>query len=327
MPVEELDEHFRTLITEIKNGLVTPFLGAGANLCSRPAGQTFKQGEYLPDGTELAAALAERFEYPPDDPRELARVAEWAVVNTGSGPLYLYLRKLFNADYPPTPLHGMLAGLRPLLRERGYPAPGMLIVSTNYDDVLERAFKAAGEAFDVVKYMTIGPAKGKFMHFPPDGQPTVIDKPLYYTDFPQDDDGNLERPVILKIHGAVDRVDQQHDSYVITEDDYIEYLTRTDISDLIPSMLVAKLMNSNFLFLGYSLRDWNMRVILHRIWEERPTTWISWAVQIKPATLDKKMWSKRDVEILQLGLDEYIAELDRRLKALTSLASPAPASA
>ena len=40
--------------------------------------------------------------------------------------------------------------------------------------------------------------------------------------------------MILKIHGAVDRVDAERDSYVITEDHYIDYLTRTDISNLMP---------------------------------------------------------------------------------------------
>ena len=37
--------------------------------------------------------------------------------------------------------------------------------------------------------------------------------------------------MILKIHGAVDRTDSDRDSYVITEDHYIDYLTRTDISE------------------------------------------------------------------------------------------------
>jgi SIR2-like domain len=322
MAIEDVDEHYRTLITEIKNGLVTPFLGAGANLCSRPPGATFIQGQYLPDGAELAASLADRFDYPPTDPKELARVAEYAVQTSGSGALYQHLRKLFNHNYPSTPLHVMFAKLRSLLRERGYPAPGLLLVSTNYDDVLERAFAEAGEPVDVVKYMTVvkdsqgRKLEGIFMHFPPEGDPVLIREPKTYTDFPEDEDGNLERSVILKIHGAVHRVDQELDSYVISEDDYIDYLTRTDISALIPKKLVEKLMNSHFLFLGYSLRDWNMRAIFHRIWEERATQWVSWAVQLEPPTLDKKMWSKRGVEILDLGLDEYVAEVDRRLHEL-----------
>ena len=76
-----------------------------------------------------------------------------------------------------------------------------------------------------------------------------------------------DRSVILKIHGAVDRSspDGEDDSFVITEDHYIDYLTRTDLANLVPITLAAKLRRSHFLFLGYSLRDWNLRVILHRI--------------------------------------------------------------
>ena len=93
-----------------------------------------------------------------------------------------------------------------------------------------------------------------------------------------------ERTVILKMHGAVDRAnpDATWDSYVITEDHYIEYLARTDIANLVPVTLAAKLRRSHFLFLGYSMRDWNLRVILHRIWGEQKLKYKSWAIQLAP---------------------------------------------
>ena len=37
----------------------------------------------------------------------------------------------------------------------------------------------------------------------------------------------LERTAILKIHGAIDREDAERDSWVITEEHYVDYLTRT----------------------------------------------------------------------------------------------------
>jgi hypothetical protein len=87
-----------------------------------------------------------------------------------------------------------------------------------------------------------------------------------------------ERTVILKMHGAVDRTNPEAtwDSYVITEDHYIEYLARTDLANLVPVTLAAKLRRSHFLFLGYSMRDWNLRVILHRIWGEQKLKYKSW---------------------------------------------------
>ena len=119
------------------------------------------------------------------------------------------------------------------------------------------------------------------------------------------------RAVILKMHGAVDRTDPEAawDSYVITEDHYIEYLARTDIANLVPVTLAAKLRRSHFLFLGYSMRDWNLRVILHRIWGEQELPYTSWAIQRQPTVIDEKFWSKRSVEILDVDLEEYVGGL------------------
>lgn len=110
----------------------------------------------------------------------------------------------------------------------------------------------------------------------------------------------------------------EYDSYVITEDHYIDFLTRSDISNLIPVTLTAKLRKSHFLFLGYSLQDWNLRVILHRLWGEHKLTYKSWAVELQPHELDKRFWMKREVEILEEPLDLYIAGLTQRLNSLAS---------
>src|SRR6266849_5540375 len=91
-----------------------------------------------------------------------------------------------------------------------------------------------------------------------------------------------ERPVILKIHGAVDMQSADLDSYVITEDDYIEYLAQPELQSFLPVSVHERLKSSHILFMGYALRDWNLRVVLRRIWDTRKLTWKSWAVQLKP---------------------------------------------
>ncbi|MGH2702308.1 MAG: SIR2 family NAD-dependent protein deacylase [Actinomycetota bacterium] len=314
---DEVEEHYGTVMLQITSGRVVPFLGAGANLCSRPDDSPWELGRYLPSGRELARYLAERFDYPFEDKDDLGRVAQYITVTSGSGPLYAELRGLFDLDYPPTSLHLFLAQLSSALRDKGYPVPGILVVTTNYDDIVERAFKAVGEPFDVVTYIAEGEGRGKFLHFPPDADPCLIDKPNEYQGLPVDASGmNPLRPVILKLHGAVDRLAPDRDSFVITEDHYIDYLTRADISSLVPVTLASKLRRSNFLFLGYSLRDWNLRVILHRIWGEQRLTFTSWAVQFRPDSLDRRFWRKRDVEIMDVALDDYVVELTKRLTAL-----------
>jgi hypothetical protein len=306
-----LEPHYNRVIQAMVDGRVVPLLGAGVNLCGRPNETPWQQGRYLPSGNELASYLAEKFDYPPNEVMELVRVSQFASVMEGSGPLYENLRTLLDADYPPTTLHSLLASLPSEMRAKGYAPKYQLIVTTNYDDVLERAFQAAGEPFDLVSYIADGEQRGKFLHRPPGGEPRLIAIPNQYLDLSLD-----QRTVILKIHGEVDRLNAERDSYVITEDHYIDFLTRTDISNLLPITLAVKLRKSHFLFLGYGLRDWNLRVILHRIWGEQKLTYKSWAIQLHPDPLDYEFWQKRDVEILDVRLEDYVTGLMKGLEDL-----------
>jgi len=89
--------------------------------------------------------------------------------------------------------------------------------------------------------------------------------------------------------------------------------------------LTAKLRKSHFLFLGYGLRDWNMRVILHRLAGEQKLTYKSWAIQRHPTELDQKFWDRRDVDILDIDLDQYIMQLQDRIRLLPQVAATASA--
>jgi SIR2-like domain len=323
----DLDLHYKTVAKAMLEGRVVPFLGAGVNLCGRPHGVPFQLGESLPSGGELAVALAADCQYPTEGksvecphchethdvqyPLDLLKVSQHMTVMTGSGPLYEKLRAVFNADYPPTALHVFLAHLPGLMRESHREPRYQLIITTNYDDVLERAFQDAGEPFDLVAYVADGEHRGKFWHQSPDGTNRIVDVANNYEKVSTE-----QRTVIMKIHGAVDRATAEKDSYVITEDHYIDFLTRTDISGLVPVLLNEKMRKSHFLFLGYGLRDWNLRVILHRIWGERKLSYQSWAVMLNPQALDLRFWSKRDVEILNLMLEDYISGLNSHLLQL-----------
>jgi hypothetical protein len=289
-----------------------PFLGAGANLCGRPEEVTWRPGQFdwLPSGKELSNYLAHMFDYQGRNEDDLVRVSQYVTLTVGAWPLYEELRALFDGDYPPTALHRFLAEIPAILRAQQASRPYQLIVTTNYDDVLESAFREVNEPYDLVTYDAEGQFRGKFTHHPHGGVPTTILEPNTYYDLSTD-----ERTVILKIHGAVNRADPDRDSYVITEDHYIDYLARTDVSKLFPVTLVEKLRRSHCLFLGYSLRDWNLRVILNRIWGDETLRSRSWAIQLNPDPVDTKLWNSRDVEILDVPLEGYINGVRDKLPA------------
>ena len=302
----ELEAHCRIVARRLRAGDVVPFLGAGVNLCGRPSGVDWRSGPYLPSGGELATYLADNYAYPPRERRDLLRVSQYVQAVTGRTALYEELRNLLAGDYRPTALHRLLAELPRQLRTwraEGSLSRHQLIVTTNYDDALEQAFQEAEEPFDLVTYVARGEHRGKFLHRHPSGDVTLIEQPNAYRRLSLE-----ERTVILKIHGAVDREDAERDSYVITEDNYIEYLAQTDISNLIPASLMAVMNESHFLFIGYSLGDWNLRVILHRIWGAQPfeEKFKSWAIQKKPSELEEELWRDRNVVILDADLGDYV---------------------
>jgi hypothetical protein len=308
---EELDAHCRIVGRRLREGKVVPFLGAGANLCGRPTDADWLKDKYLPSGAELAAYLAGLYAYPPKEAPELIRVSQYIQAVLGGNVLYDELRRLFTKSYEPTALHQLLAAIPAAVRkwqQEGEDSLFQLIITTNYDDALEVAFGRAKEEFDLVTYVVRGSDRGKFIHQRPDGSADVIEQPNIYRGL-----SLKKRTVILKIHGAVDRLNALRDSYVITEDNYIDYLAQTDISNLLPAALVGTMKESHFLFLGYSLADWNLRVILQRIWGEMPfeEQLTSWAIQRAPSHLEERLWRKRNVDILDVDLAEYVAAMRR----------------
>jgi hypothetical protein len=314
--VTSLERHYARVSGLIAEGEVIPFLGAGANLCDRPDGVPWERGRYLPSGAELAEVLAANSHYPLEGDHDLLRVSQYVDAVLGEKDLYRYVRAVLDADYAPSSLHRFLAGLPALLRE--HAAPPLLVLTTNYDDALERALDEREEPYDVVWYEAKrGSEQGKFVHRPPGGDDVVIERPNEYAELDA-------RTVILKLHGAVHRANPKRDSYVITEDDYVGYLSRGDVGGEIPVTLRERLADSHFLFLGYSMRDWNLRVILNRIWGEQQLTVKSWAVQREPADpavreIEETLWRDRgDVDLVYALLSEYVSGLATELSAASA---------
>ena len=260
--------------------------------------------------TELAHRLAERFRFPADGGAELTRVAEYVALMKGSGPLYDELHELLSTRAAPTSVHRSLAALASILRERG--AGHQLLVTTGYDLALEQAFLDAGEEFDVVSYLASGRDGGKFCHFSPDGTVRVVAVPNRYAR--ELDLGR--RAVILKLHGSVDPgPERAWESFVVTEDDYLDYLPERDVASAIPVALAARLRRSHFLFLGYAMQDWNLRLVLNRVWGGTTLSYRSWAVAPGMPSLERALWRRRDVDVLNIGLEEFVDSLVRRVGA------------
>lgn len=322
MDALELDSHFTFLLEAVKDGSLVPLLGAGVNMSGRPT--PWSEGAtVLPSGTELADHFAAKYQYS-DDKKDLERVSQFIALKGGSKRLYQELHAIFRGTHEPSSVHELLAEIPGACRGRGEAPRYQLILTTNYDRALEHAFERASEPYHLLWYLSEGPDNGKFMHRPPGAsEAQVIHSPNAYDEVSTED-----CTVIVKVHGGVADA-PAGDSYVITEDDYLDYLTHsTEIASLFPVHVATQLLDgASFLFLGYKLRDWNLRVILNRIWKEQTLTATSWAIQLAPEVLDRLFWEDHKVEILDLDLDEYVAELRRRLGMAEPARPPVEAGA
>jgi DNA-binding SARP family transcriptional activator len=298
------DDHLQEIAKAIAVGRLVVVLGPGVNACS----SVEANGASLPLQTEITARLAEAFGCPPEHSGELTKVAQYVSVTRGVGPLYDELHALFTQEHAPGPVHHFLAELPARLRARGAPQP--LLVTTSYDRALEQAFAEAGEALEVVTYVSLGRDRGRFLHRSADGRVRMIITPNAYADVPFDG-----HPVLLKIHGEVD-IDPGRDaeSFVVSEDDYIAYLSESGLGGVLPVTVAARLRRSHYLFLGYGLVDWSFRVFLQRLWPDEQPAYRSWAVQADASALEQEFWRRRAVDLIDSPLGEEVEQLRARLR-------------
>ncbi|MFC1717077.1 SIR2 family protein [Candidatus Poribacteria bacterium] len=223
------DRDWRLLLTRIRNGECTPFLGAGA--CYG----------VLPLGAEIAGEWAQEYSYPLDDScQELARVSQFlAVEYDNMFPKGELARKLQNAAPPdfskPHEPHSVLAD---------FPLP--IYITTNYDNFMMQALTSRNRA-----------PKQELCQWNEllKNQPSVLG--------PESDfEPTAANPVVFHLHGHFG-VPQ---SMVLTEDDYLDFLVEISrYQELLPPRIEEAFASTSLLFLGYRLTDWDFRVLFRSI--------------------------------------------------------------
>ena len=309
-----------------QEGAIVPFLGAGVNFGTRkpPDAQwNEKTSTFPPSGAELSRFLAGDCGFPSDEKQDvddLAKVAAFYVEAAERKTLTDQLHRLFDRDFAPCDIHKYLA-------EVSMP---LLIVTTNYDDLTERAFAAAGRQYDLVVHADQSREDAGSVLWWKAGaaEPEPVKAGELIIDL-------KKTTVIYKMHGTVDRRNKR-DNYVITEDDYVDFLSRmTGRTAVVPAQFIRAFYDRHFLFLGYGLRDWNLRVVLRNLrWILPRTTDAppdndhdehevlsadegaerrSWAIQFQPSVLERELWSARGVKIYDVDINEFVRRLRERV--------------
>jgi hypothetical protein len=189
---------------------------------------------------------------------------------------------------------------------------GKLIMTTNYDTLIEDALTAGNIDHDVLVYPTdlTGEYQNAALWIEHGQPPEYIDAIRVAPSF--------TRPVVYKMHGSLGATEQL-DSFVITEDDYMQFLARMIDQTAIPAQILNYLQTRRLLFLGYGLRDWNLRIVLMNLNRalggavaearvgRRPPP--SWAIQRDPSDVERALWEMRNVQIFDEDIDEFAKRL------------------
>jgi hypothetical protein len=276
----------------IQQGKCTPIIGPRVH------------GRWLPTPGEIAQAWADQHGYPFAGKDDLPRVVQYMASSQGEDfPRYELLDKLMSefkarlpADLVPSKKLNTLTELVSALDWKALTADDPnevhrvmaqlnlpLYLTTNPDSFMTEALKAAGKqpAREICRWNEAL-----------DGLTSLFEEQADYEPTP-------ERPLVYHLFGT----DEQADSLVLTEDSYLDYMVKVSAeSARIPNYIWAALANSSLMFLGYSLHDWEFRVIMRGLvaTREQRRKFKHVAVQ-----LDVSDVAEGDVESVQSFLQQY----------------------
>jgi hypothetical protein len=133
----------------------------------------------------------------------------------------------------------------------------------------------------------------------------------------------LERPqrrivVLHKLHGCLNPAltPKTDDGVVISDNDYVDFLAQMNTSKGVIPVAVSNMMRDKpFLFLGYSLTDWNVRSIFASLRRKRQsedeirdfavTRWIG--------DYERGFFSKNKIQVLKTDLNAYATAVTEEL--------------
>jgi Novel STAND NTPase 1/SIR2-like domain len=276
-------------------GTVVPFVGAGINVGDRP-GIWYDGAPFLPFSSELALHLAETCNFPDqENARDFVRVASYFQETIGRAELRREMRRVIEPAQTPTQIHRYFARI---------PAP-LLILTTNFDDLMERAFQETRKPFDVVTYDFDHHEESEGILWRPQGQPEPIRLPPNQLDV---DLGHTS--VIFKLAGSYNASRDSLDSYAVTEDDYIEMLTRMlGVPAGVPALFLQHIRSRPFIFMGISLDNWYMRGLFRVLRGPFRESSKSWAILWNPSPYTASLWAQQGVQVCDMRAEEFIERL------------------
>jgi hypothetical protein len=307
MPTLEYGGTLEDLANTLEQGRIVFFLGAGIAVD--------KTKPSLPSGAELAKIMADRSGLQWHETIPLSTIAfYYESFHRRRGLNRLLKEQVGDPKVEPSNAILQLVQIIDRLEQQ---RKQVLVVTTNYDRQFEIAYQLRlGRLPGVIIYnggvdanaLDVDLHEG--LNGVPPGEWIPKDHQTY----------------LYKMHGCISKPGEEEKAnggrnLVITEEDYVNFLTNSMSSDPNKRLLqhvMGRIADSTILFLGYSLLDWNFRVIFKASAERYRID--RYAVQLSganTATTEQKgrwraivnFWDDKDVAIINTQADMFLGDL------------------
>ena len=284
-----------TLVRQIQQKRCTPIIGPRAF------------GRVLPSQAEIAANWAEEHSYPFTNRTDMARVAQYLATSQGEA--------FPRAELLDAMKNGLIQRLPEALRPtRKVPTLTDCIQAVGWQNLVAddpNNVQRVLAAFDLPIYMTTNPDSLMVEALRARGAEPLRElcrwgEQLDWLEsaLGPDYQPSAENPLVYHLFGS----DEQEDSLILTEDDYFNFLVRTASErDRIPNFIREALSSTSLMFVGYSLYDWEFRVLLHGLVASRDTRRKFKHVAVQ---LDLSDSVSGDTAAVQSFLQQYFLEAD-----------------
>lgn len=192
----------------------------------------------------------------------------------------------------------------------------LVLISSAYDDQLERCFQEVGKPY--VELSSIVNSNGEYdighvvVSYSDQAKP---DHPYLAEELPALK-LNANYSIIYKLRGscsALNNSELKRDALTVTESDYFKFARYAE--KIIPSYLTSLLRGRGFLFVGFSPDSWEQRLMVNALLSKRNSTNASdecYTVGVSHDPLEAAYWQKQKVQHYDVNLpelDEHLAEV------------------
>ncbi len=256
-----------------------------------------------------------------DPPDPLTSITSYYENKNTRGSLWTNLRLVISGKKEVTLTHKLLAAAA----KRHFNQPDTwqdyLILTTNYDCLMEDALDTAG--VDYVVLTTRRSDQKVLVRFSDRIKDAAVlaqrNSGMYYPN-----NLSLMKPksmvVVYKVHGCLNpTLSEKDDGVVISDNDYVDYISQMNSTHgTIPAYVNTLMQNKAFLFLGYSLNDWNVRSVFETLRKKRGEDFggQDYSVMSYLGGYEKLFFQRNSVTILKTDLNSFVSGIMSVLEGL-----------